>query len=173
MYGNGRERQFRWKNIDSIDNATDVKQDNGEVYLDEGEDEEKWRKMRYEREVFLKKQLQRSQTLDIDDDLSVKASSQIIKLGQAAMKRSISTSQNIPVVSERQVAPAKLENSSGFLLNKRGSFLTRSDQVLERVAEFTKTFTGVSNTKNSKNFIFQAISGSTETTITVVYSTRV
>lgn len=73
MYGNGRERQFRWKNIgkntgihktvdtkfllpDSLGNEPDnTKPDDGEMYLDEDEDEEKWRKMRYEREVFLKK----------------------------------------------------------------------------------------------------------------------
>ncbi|GJQ76720.1 hypothetical protein Trydic_g15568 [Trypoxylus dichotomus] len=163
MHGNGRERQFRWKNIDSIDNITEMRQDNGEIYLDEDENEEKWRKMRYEREIFLKKS-QRSQSVDLEEDLPVNAASQIIKLGQAAIKRSLSTPQNVSVQSEKHMAPAKLENPSGILLNKRGSFLTRPDQVLERVAEFTKTLAGVaSNTKNSKNFVFQSVSESTKT----------
>lgn len=42
--------------LDTIGNETDKPHDDdGEIYLDDEADEEKWRKMRYEREIFLKK----------------------------------------------------------------------------------------------------------------------
>ncbi|KAI4467903.1 claspin [Holotrichia oblita] len=162
MYGNGRERQFRWKNIDSLGNEpNDTKPDDGEVYLDEDENEEKWRKMRYEREVFLKKQLERSQSLDLEENIVAEANSQIMKLGQKAIKRSISASQNDnTTIQEKKTITTKLLSTS--LLTKRGSFLTRSDQVLQRVAEFTRTLNAdVGSTKNSKKFIFNVVSEST------------
>ncbi|KAK9729121.1 hypothetical protein QE152_g16063 [Popillia japonica] len=172
MYGNGRERQFRWKNIDSLGNEPDnTKPDDGEMYLDEDEDEEKWRKMRYEREVFLKKQLERSQSLDLEENVVTTANSQIMKLGQKAIQRSISASQNDNVtiqenktngtIQEKKTITAKLLSTS--LLSKRGSFLTRSDQVLQRVAEFTRTLNADGgSTKNSRKVIFNVVSESTK-----------
>lgn len=42
--------------LDSLGNeAEGTLEGDSEVYLDEDENEEKWRKLRYEREVFLKK----------------------------------------------------------------------------------------------------------------------
>lgn len=58
LHGTGRQRQFRWKNIDSAmdeENSEAQTDENAEGYLEEDESEQQWRKMRYEREIFLRK----------------------------------------------------------------------------------------------------------------------
>lgn len=57
--GNGRERKFRWKHLDNADmndHLTTGEQENAEGNNSEDENEEEWRRMRYEREQVLKQQ---------------------------------------------------------------------------------------------------------------------
>lgn len=90
LHGTGRERQFRWKNIDAVDGEEEAKRDD-DVYLDEDESEEQWRRKRYERELFLKEKQQSSQ---LNDTVDLLGDSQILKIGQKLLQRSISSSSN-------------------------------------------------------------------------------
>ncbi|CAH0551255.1 unnamed protein product [Brassicogethes aeneus] len=142
LHGSGRERQFKWKNIDSMTNDEESKDnDDDDVYLDEEESEEQWRKKRHEREMFLKEKL--AKKMAEDEDLS---DSQILKLGKKVLQVNKSSNQVL-----------SLEKKS----SKRGSFLSRSDQVLQRLAEYNKisnTTGGNAAAKNSRNFLFQSVS---------------
>lgn len=153
--------------LDSVDNGEFEKRDDDDVYLDEEESEEQWRKMRHKREMFLKK---KSTT---EDDDSILSDSQILKAGQQILKSKPSGSQSSTpadkpdedskepfslLVSRVCLAFYKIEKSIVFILkSKRGSFLRRSDQVLQRLAEYNKVTTTASTVKNSKCFVFQTI----------------
>ncbi|RZC32724.1 claspin -like [Asbolus verrucosus] len=148
LHGTGRKRQFKWKALDSLDNSEFEKRDDDDIYLDEEESEEQWRKMRHKREMFLKK---KSTTEDVDSILS---DSQILKVGQQIFK----SSQSFGSQNNTPVDKSELKEKEPFsLLSKRGSFLSRKDQVLQRLAEYTRvTDTTVGSTaKNSRCFVFQ------------------
>lgn len=61
--GSGRERKFRWKNVDNtfgLDDSKRILNDN-ENHESDNENEENFRKMRYEREEILKDENVKSQ----------------------------------------------------------------------------------------------------------------
>lgn len=86
LHGTGRERQFKWKNIDSADNTEgeNAKEDD-DVYFDEEESEEQWRRRRHEREMFLKEKLEKSQRYE---DENLLGDSQLLKIGHEVLRRS-------------------------------------------------------------------------------------
>nr|XP_022913905.1 claspin-like [Onthophagus taurus] len=158
MHGKGRERQFKWRNINNDENDTRKDEDDGEIYLDdENENEEEWRKKRYEREIFLKKQ---QDSIRIEETtLEIQSTSQIFKLGEAAIKRSLSNTSNNSNNTNQEKSNSPDFKSSFTLTNKKGSFLTRSEQVLARVAELTSKTVNptIGGAKNSRNFVFHTI----------------
>ncbi|XP_018573516.1 claspin-like [Anoplophora glabripennis] len=158
LHGTGRERQFKWKNIDSVIESNETRKEEDDVYLEEEESEEQWRKRRHEREMFLKKKLINSQDLDDDNLLS---DSQLLKIGQKVLQRSQSNSQNsTPIDKNNIVSESPVLKQSFTLLSKRGSFLSRNDQVLQRLAEYNKVTSvtlGTATAKNSRNFLFQTV----------------
>lgn len=57
--GSGRERKFRWKHLDNADlndHLVSGEQENVEANDSDDENEEEWRRLRYEREQVLKQQ---------------------------------------------------------------------------------------------------------------------
>lgn len=112
LHGSGRERQFRWKNIDNIAEGEEQQRNEDDVYLDEEESEEQWRKKRYEREMFLKEKQKR---LDEENDLL--GNSQILKLGQKVLQRSTSTSSSLPST------PTEGSGGDGVLKTVKSSIL--------------------------------------------------
>lgn len=59
--GSGRERKFRWKHLDNADMNDHLaagEQENADGHDSEDENEEEWRRLRYEREQVLKQQQQ-------------------------------------------------------------------------------------------------------------------
>lgn len=185
MHGTGRQRQFKWKNIGTVfllnitgillkkddldlneDDATADRKDEDDIYLDEEESEEQWRRQRHEREMFLKSQKEKDR-----DSQDLLDNSQLLKIGQKMLQRSISLTP-----SEKEQKPLETSLFSlqvtiiavlpFFLLkhllqNKRGSFLNRSDHVLQRVAEYTKVSAELcvdSSKKTTKHFLFQSVS---------------
>lgn len=65
------------------DDANADRKDEDDIYLDEEESEEQWRRRRHEREMFLKSQKDR-------DSQDLLDSSQLLKIGQKMLQRSIS-----------------------------------------------------------------------------------
>lgn len=90
LHGTGRERQFKWRNINSVIEADETNKEEDNEYLEEEESEEQWRKRRHEREMFLKEKLKKAQEFPDDDLLS---ESQLLKIGQRVLQRSQSNSQ--------------------------------------------------------------------------------
>ncbi|XP_066244848.1 claspin-like [Euwallacea similis] len=149
MHGGGRQRQFKWKNIDLNGDQTEERNDEDDVYLDEEESEEQWRKQRHQREMYLKKQQEKSRGQDLLQ------SSQLLKIGQKVLQRSLSLNSQPNEKSETSPDKSLIFD----LQNKRGSFLNRSDQVLQRVAEYTAAEIQVdSSKKTTKHFLFQSVS---------------
>ncbi|XP_017784255.1 PREDICTED: claspin isoform X2 [Nicrophorus vespilloides] len=153
LQGTGRQRQFRWKNIDNQtgDENAEKEANNEDATIDEDEEnEEQWRKKRYEREVFLRNS-QNSQGSSKESDVTL--NSQVLKLGQKAIIRN----QNKSMLQVKENDKVKVKQPYS-LLNQRGSFLSRGAQVLARVAEYTKVSNPVTGgAKNSRNFVFQTV----------------
>nr|XP_023017060.1 claspin-like isoform X2 [Leptinotarsa decemlineata] len=170
LHGTGRERQFRWKNIDSVDDTEGGnKEDNDVCYLDEEESEEQWRKKRHEIEMFLKEKQLKSSISD-EFDLLSDSQSQLLKTGHKVIQNSsqVSVPDSKPTVKSNS---PDIKSTFSFM-NKRGSFLSRNDQVLQRLADYNKqTNTAVNSVKNSRNFLFQTVTGA-ETTVTSVEKKR-
>ncbi|XP_075222542.1 uncharacterized protein LOC142325090 [Lycorma delicatula] len=166
--GSGRVRQFRWANADNdnADGKLEMLRDSDDD-SDHDEEDENWRRIRHEREVYLKKQAEKLKELGIEDALEEKKENgdDLFEIGHAALKK---MQKNVPVLKPvQQNARPKL----GFGLNsnislnmaaaKRGSFLKNSDHFLSRLAHITSKVGSESNMngpKNSRNFVFSVVS---------------
>lgn len=119
LHGTGRERQFKWRNIDTVDDSDESKNDEEDAYIDEGESEEQWRKKRYEREMFLKEK-QKSQLVEDDEDDDLLSDSQFLKIGHQIIQRSNSNSQqNTPTEKIKNVQIEETVNTTLSLLVSR------------------------------------------------------
>ncbi|XP_051159461.1 claspin-like [Leptopilina boulardi] len=173
--GAGRERKFRWKNIDNNlvwnEMGTGVNND-GELIEDALDDQSELelRKCRYEKEKFLEKQ----NNDDIDDDFN---DSEIFKCAlrvrNTIVKNDnlISSEENVTVKKGKKplapsIIPSLLEKST---LNKspsmklpiRGSFLARGDATLARIASIIDEKDKVIRAPlNGRRFVFEHISPS-------------
>ncbi|XP_064080622.1 LOW QUALITY PROTEIN: claspin-like [Macrobrachium nipponense] len=160
LHGEGRQRQFRWKNVDVDDD------DDGKRFLSDNEGEEEddtedaaWRKERFEREKFLKDQKEKADqtevnVFEIGKKTLLRSSSHTTEVKQEPLKES---TNSVPTVG----APAKngFQANPYSILAKRGSFLSRDKNTLARIAEFTKgKVNGVGTAKQSGNFVFQHLS---------------
>ncbi|GAB1601383.1 hypothetical protein Ahia01_000416600 [Argonauta hians] len=149
--GAGRKRQFRWKNIDE-----NSQQDmfNNESDKEEAEEEDnddlKWRLERHNREKWLAE----NATDKTDTD------SQFLKFGQIFFKqkgkqlnRQNSESKEAPKLPTRPVVRSKS-------LTSKGSFLSRSNDSLAKIAELTKPVSNptFANKTNGRNFVFSVVS---------------
>lgn len=163
LHGAGRERKFKWKNADSLSwNDSEQPKEDDEENEDIPESELLLRKTRYERETFLDEH--RKKIMETTNEVELLTNdSQIMKLGFEALKKSVDTS-----VQSKNV-PSNIETNKAFsLLNKRsfrGSFLTRSENTLSRLAEMTKVSSKevlASGPKNSRNFVFTSVTKTDE-----------
>ncbi|XP_071454068.1 claspin-like [Hetaerina americana] len=153
--GQGRERRFRWKNVDNMDDGDLRPLDSGdeEKVEDEDENEEKWRRLRHEREMWLREHKENGKIEDSESLLNeFEEDSQLLKLGRAALRRTNSFPNNALTKWLKPAAESKDSESNNKnvekeepespdvkrrfqMLCKRGSFLARKDGTLERLAE--------------------------------------
>lgn len=141
-----RERKFRWKNIDNADPSimhastdTDLPADN-----EEDENEEEWRRLRFERDQLLLKQTNPDNNCEPPNTTS---SSECNQKGENA-----TTTSNVLSSIFRRTAIVKTATnsptiSSPFLINSgalisarvgRKSFLNRGEKTLEKLVNLTK-----------------------------------
>lgn len=115
LHGSGRQRQFRWKNIDTFDGEEPPKTED-DIFLDEDDEtEEQWRKKRYEREQFLKEKQKST-----DNDMFY--NSQILKLGHKLLEKNNSSSgslANTPTEVEIDDEVKTVKHSSIFRVSFR------------------------------------------------------
>lgn len=172
----GRERQFRWKNVDSTGMGDDgQRSDEEQVDNDDEEDDAVWRKQRHEREMFLKEQREKQKKEggvlheDADEDKDeVLENSELLQLGKSVLFKSRSTS--LEMSAPKDPPPSKLTvhnpllspdaKKGSIFLSKRGSFLSRGDGVLAKLAKITGSAkeNAMSGPTRKGNFVFSAIS---------------
>ncbi|KAF2356976.1 hypothetical protein FHG87_012270 [Trinorchestia longiramus] len=116
LHGEGRQRTFRWKNLDeSEDNGArpaDDSDDAGDAEEEEEEESSQWRKERFEREQFLKKKME-------NEGEELEAEEEALVLGLSGKTNtSLLKANSIPVISKRTLqakttdAPTKSNNAS-------------------------------------------------------------
>ncbi|XP_066959970.1 claspin-like isoform X2 [Macrobrachium rosenbergii] len=159
LHGEGRQRQFRWKNVDVDDD------DGGKRFLSDNEGEEEddtedaaWRKERFEREKFLKDQKEKAEQTEVN----------VFEIGKKTLLRSASLTTEVkqeplkesnPVPTPGAPARNRFQANPYSIMAKRGSFLSRDKNTLARIAEITKgKVNGVGTAKQSGNFVFQHLS---------------
>ncbi|XP_017136128.1 claspin [Drosophila miranda] len=163
-----RQRQFRWKNVDSGFSLEDQQRtENGEANEGSGDEENEhmWRKIRYEREQLL---LENGLKAEGATPLSPAVANNTSNSGNSIRRLNIITAKKTTV---------EMKKSSPFLISKtvtgrqqkgtvRGSFLVRDNETLTKLAGFTKGGAGdvdgtagtVSvKTARAKNFVFATL----------------
>lgn len=166
--GVGRQRKFRWKNIEngfSLDDPAGGGADDGDQ-VDSADDEEemKWRKMRFEREQFL---MQKSKEEILADVSTTEIGKKLLETMEPAIRDSSTFKiQRKEIVLKEYKKPSFLIKQND-LSNLRDSVLNYDKEVLEKIAEsITKSgeYDGndddVHQKKASKtgNFVFRVLS---------------
>ncbi|XP_026670873.1 uncharacterized protein LOC108626685 [Ceratina calcarata] len=174
----GRERKFRWRNIDKQDDNNDLQpleEKDGLLDLSDNEEEVNWRKMRYEREKFLAEKKASSGT-EIEDTLN----SQIFKVGMKIVKKrridenrkeeTLVETIDSKVESRMPRTIAEMINATKFgdkthvihTAMKKHSFLARGEKSLERLASLAKQRSAPLPSLKRKNFVFAHVDLNTE-----------
>jgi hypothetical protein len=168
--GLGRSRQFRWKHLD--ENGEEIEgganAENGENDGQPGSDEENeelWRKMRHERELFKIKSQAGQKT---EAAVAVDATKEVTIAAESLVRKRISI---IKKTGDTTLDRPAEKASPSFLISKvdridvvRGSFLSRDSNILKKLADLTKNneFMEAGNTVTSTNrLVFAGISPAT------------
>ncbi|KYN30289.1 Claspin like protein [Trachymyrmex cornetzi] len=178
--GMGRERKFKWKNIDKLGNNIEMSQisdeNEGLVDVQDDEEEAKWSKLKNERDRFLEERMKRSNS-EIEDEL---CHSKIFKLGLEAVKKikgnesqkrdtsldKVNSFENIEPIMPRNITDLLNGPSIGKNVIKKRSLLTRGEESLARIASLAKQGDSVSHAVNiRRNFIFPHIDQDTNNTL--------
>lgn len=161
-----RERKFRWKNIDNIDpSAMQASVDNDvPVENEEDENEEEWRRLRYEREQLLLKQTNLDGNAESAPTTEGNQDAETVPMTTNAIA---SIFRRTPILTKTINTP---QTSSPFLINQsasmsahvvRKSFLNRNEKILEKLANLTKASGDGETVKSSTatrggNYVFVA-----------------
>ncbi|MPC07772.1 Claspin [Portunus trituberculatus] len=139
LHGEGRSRQFRWKNLDKRIENDEIKTLSDEEGSDDNMEDSEWRKQKIEREKFLLEQKAKMADGEADlYDVGSWSSSMHSSKGDLGKRNSLT--------------------SFPSLKRKRGSFLNRDTTTLARIAEFTKDGRDiVGGAKQGGNFVFQQL----------------
>lgn len=154
--GGGRQRRFRWNNLDD-ESQQDMFNDGSDNEVEHEEtDDFAWRKERFEREKFLKEQQEQERLGEGGDK------SQFMKLGKVFLKKQDSKGGEKTENKLSSSGPETPGFPASFMKlsqQKRGSFLARSKEALAKIAEMTKPVVNPSaGAKTSGKFTFNVIS---------------
>ncbi|XP_024881580.1 claspin [Temnothorax curvispinosus] len=183
--GSGRERKFKWRNIDKLGSNIEMPQisdeNDGWVDVQEDEEEAKWSKLRHERDKFLEERM-KSLNNEIEDEL---CDSQIFKLGLEAVKKikgnesqkqdtsfdKVESPENMEPIMPRNITDLlngpNIGKKSQTIYNviKRRSLLSRGEESLARIASLAKQGDSASHAASARNFVFPHIGQDTDNTL--------
>ncbi|KAI8039091.1 claspin [Drosophila gunungcola] len=164
--GASRQRQFRWKNVESGFSLDDHRPENGEGNEGSGDEENEhlWRKIRYEREQLLLEK-------GLKPEAASPLSTTVINTNNSG-----NSIRRLNIISSKK-STVEIKKSSPFLISKtvagkqqksavRGSFLVRDQQTLTKLAGLTKGSSGDVDgsestisvkTAKAKNFVFATL----------------
>ncbi|XP_068619307.1 claspin-like [Battus philenor] len=169
-----RQRKFRWRNADDTEEIGTALDEYADTQEEEFESEEQWRKQRHEREVFLRKMVNRddenipnesiNRTSILKANLSSRNTCNLIPEAGTSKNESMEKT-NVP--NEKKTfkdVPSPKKPFPIFQQNHRGSLLSRGKSALARLAAIATPLAGddnatkVSTTSNKRNFVFTALS---------------
>ncbi|XP_064621657.1 claspin-like [Lineus longissimus] len=155
--GEGRQRKFRWKNVDddTQQDMFDDNSDNEQNADDDAEHESKWRMERFARERWLEEQKANTEVENQEGD------SQLMKFGNVVLKKmngGLAMEKLKPASQPTENKAPSTPKSLFRMKQRRGSFLTRSKETLAVIAERTKPVSNPVAPVNSRGFVFSAIS---------------
>eukprot|EP00057_Strongylocentrotus_purpuratus_P008063 XP_011662537.1 PREDICTED: claspin [Strongylocentrotus purpuratus] len=159
----GRTRKFRWRHMDSQMDMFRPGSD-GEEDEEDGQDQDsQWRLMRYQREQWLKENEEKTDAVTPDIvTSSLDEKSQFAKCLKAATFKKPQVDTSTQDVEEKElkkdpkIAPTKPLN----IMNKRGSFLSRSKNDLAKMASMLKPVANPQGPRSTRNFVFQSAESS-------------
>ncbi|XP_073837927.1 claspin [Musca autumnalis] len=182
--GVGRQRQFKWKNAESGFSLDDGPRDeNGDVNNagDSGDElnEHQWRKIRYEREQFLKEKGLKADSQDLSTTITNTTLNATVN---TTILNNTVTTKKIQIITAKKtsVKSADSKTATPFLISKgiaamnkktvRGSFLVRDKDTLNKLAGLTKGSAAMANATDDdtagtvsiksikpKNFVFATL----------------
>ena len=149
--GVGRQRTFRWKNAESgfsLEDGHPLETNGDGENGDSGDEinEHQWRKIRYEREQFLKEHGLKPGSQDMSTIVMNTATQSINSVGTSTT----GTAKKLQIITTKKpsVSISNSKKSSPFLISKgigamnkksvRGSFLVRDKETLNKLAGITK-----------------------------------
>uniref|UniRef100_A0A8D8ZYI4 Periodic tryptophan protein 2 homolog n=2 Tax=Cacopsylla melanoneura TaxID=428564 RepID=A0A8D8ZYI4_9HEMI len=166
--GPGRQRQFKWSNLDDnsdlrmtaqLSGDSEPEDENGE----EKQEDEAWRKARLDRELFLESQKDKLELQESIEEDTVNSSELTKTVILNDLKTKPVAVRTEPKLSANTGLPTKSPDSKLHALmglhKKRGSYLSRGNQSLVRLAKITQ---GVGDedskiVKKKGNFVFSAV----------------
>ncbi|CAK1583614.1 unnamed protein product [Parnassius mnemosyne] len=168
-----RQRKFRWKNADDVEEPDAPFDELTETPEEEFESEEQWRKQRHEREVFLRKMKgiddEDVQNVSINRTTIIKANLCSRTMSSMLSETNTSVSEKIEknVVVEKKTykdVPSPKKPFTLFQQNYHGSLLSRGKGALARLAAIATPLAGdsddapkVSAPTNRRNFVFASL----------------
>ncbi|KAK0164110.1 hypothetical protein PV328_002772 [Microctonus aethiopoides] len=180
--GAGRERRFKWRNIDKLgeenllgptNHDDDNDDDDNQIDPVDLANEIEWRKHRLEREKFMEEKTRSDGDLDpLESDINIDSGGEFLKLGIKVLKKcktSIEIRSNnvekikpiVPRTVSELIGTPESNSRMLYKAMKRGSFLARGDEALARLAGMiNKSDTVDLAPKHSRNFLFTHISPS-------------
>ncbi|XP_006110790.3 claspin isoform X2 [Pelodiscus sinensis] len=158
--GPGRMRKFKWKNIDDASQLDlfhrDSDNDENEEQLEETET--KWRKERFEREQWIREQIEKGKQEEEEEEIG--EDSQFMKLAKKVTAKSLKKKGN-PVAAVQETKslprnPFETFRRTCDLQLKNGSLLNRPKAILEKLAAMSDL--NPNAPRNSRNFVFHTLS---------------
>ncbi|XP_065433188.1 claspin isoform X4 [Chrysemys picta bellii] len=160
--GPGRMRKFKWKNIDDASqmdlfHRDSDNDDENEEQLDETET--KWRKERFEREQWLREQIEKGKN-EGEEEEEIGENSLFMKLAKKVTAKSLQKKAN-PVAAVQETKslprnPFETFRPTSDLQLKNGSLLNRPKAVLQKLAAMSDL--NPNAPRNSRNFVFHTLS---------------
>ncbi|XP_019403288.1 PREDICTED: claspin isoform X2 [Crocodylus porosus] len=163
--GPGRMRKFRWKNIDD---ASQLDMFHGDSDNDEENEEQldeteaKWRKERFEREQWLREQLEKGDKKEEEEEEEeeIGEDSQFMKLAKKVTAKSLQKKAT-PVAAVKEAKslprnPFETFRPASDMMVKSGSLLNRPKSVLQKLAAMSDL--NPNAPRNSRNFVFHTLS---------------
>ncbi|XP_055617131.1 claspin [Toxorhynchites rutilus septentrionalis] len=172
--GVGRERQFRWRNVETtfaLDYDKEPGEENGKGEDgSDGENEMKWRKMRHEREQVLKEKKVDLDAVNLSTTLLDKTMEEDENNSSVTNTSSLIARKRITVVRSKKCTEINTPKDSPFLITKstvsqgyKASFLSRDSDTLNKLASMVKINPDTEGTTTvvagkGRNFVFATVS---------------
>lgn len=162
--GVGRTRKFMWSNLNTELNMHEIPQDGAEDDLRESdeENEEQFRKMRYEREMLLtKKNEEKENLMELNGNLNKSGDvtdTPVTKKRITIVKKQVQTDTNLQ--QKNLLNSPFLITFSNEFKKSNASFLGRDADILNKIAEVVKEKDGDavgSVLGKAKNFVFTTV----------------